>query len=154
MLCRKRYLQNKWRKMVKEVQISPAIVHFFAIFFSKKGLPWVCAGRFACHNPCKINKLGDDIFMDFTFFTQNFFKESLWIFFRKCQMPLEYVELCERSKKKKTYFGGIYSFLRRLLRLEWEPQQKILFCIDLWDCDIKWGCRDMHPFFKRIISDF
>ena len=35
MLCRKRSLQNRLRKMVKEVQISPAVVHYFAIFFSK-----------------------------------------------------------------------------------------------------------------------
>ena len=35
MLCRKRYLQNRWRKMVKEVEISPAVVHYFAIFISK-----------------------------------------------------------------------------------------------------------------------
>ena len=33
-------------------------------------------------------------------------------------MPLGYVELCARSKKKKTYFWGIHSFLRRMLGLK------------------------------------
>ena len=42
-------------------------------------------------------------------------KKIFDVFFHKCQMPLGYVELSARSKMKKTYFGGIDSFLRRML---------------------------------------
>ena len=81
MLCRKRYLQNKWRKMVKEVQISLTTVHYLAIFFQQEW-PWDWAGHFAYHKPCEFNRMGDDFFMDFSFFTHGWGdKDNFTIFF-------------------------------------------------------------------------
>ena len=66
--------------MVKEVQISPAIAHYFAIFFSKNDR-W--AGRFAYHKPCEIQKNGDNFLMDFSFFAHYFSKKIFKDLFQK-----------------------------------------------------------------------
>ena len=103
--------------MVKEVQISLATVHYFATFFNKndRDIELVVLHTI---NPMKSTKLVTTFSWIFHFSLKDFSKKILEFFFHKCQMPLGYVELCARSKKKKTYFGGIHSFLRRLLGLE------------------------------------
>ena len=91
--------------MKRNGQITADISGYSAlicIFFSKINReikPFVLQ-----HKSCEFNKMGDNFFLDFSFFTHRFFKENLLIFFHKCQMPFRYVELYERSKKKKKYF--------------------------------------------------
>ena len=68
--CIQRYLQNKLRKMNKEVQISGYNAFFFAIFLSKND-------HFAYHKPYELNKMNDKFFMDFSFFAHRLFKENL-----------------------------------------------------------------------------
>ena len=53
--------------------------------FFQQEWAWDWAGRFAYHEPCEINKMGDNFFMELSFSTQRFFKEHLWNFFS--QMP-------------------------------------------------------------------
>ena len=95
---------NKWRKMVKEVQIFLAIVHYFAIFFSKNNHE---IERVILHtiNPVKSTKWLTTFSWIFHFSLKDFSKKIFANVFHKCQMPLEYAELCARSKRKKTYWG-------------------------------------------------
>ena len=65
MFCR-RYLQNKWRNMVKEVQIFLATAHYFAIFSSKNDRE-IEPFHFAYHKPSEFNKMGDDFLCIFHF---------------------------------------------------------------------------------------
>ena len=67
---------------------------FFAIIFQHEW-PWDWAGFFAHHKLYELNKIVDNFFMDFSFFTQRFFKENLW----------GYKELCTRSTKNKLIMG-------------------------------------------------
>ena len=69
-------------------------------------------------NPVKSTKWVTTFSCIFHFSLKDFSKKIFEIFFYKCQMSLGYVELCGRSKKKKIYFGGIHSYLCRLLGLE------------------------------------
>ena len=69
-------------------------------------------------NPMNSSKCVTTFSWIFHFSLIDFSKKIFEIFLRKCPMPWGYVELCTRSKKKKTYFGGNYGFLRRMLGLE------------------------------------
>ena len=60
----------------------------FCNFFQQEW-PWDWAGRFAYNKPSKFNKMGDNFFMDFSFFAHRFFKENLWFF---SHMPLRLVQ--------------------------------------------------------------
>ena len=98
MVCRKRYLQNKWRKIVKEVHISLAIVHYFATFSSKndREIELVVSHTI---NPVNSTKWVTTFSWIFHFSLKDFLKKMYEIFSHKCQMPLGYVELCARFKK-------------------------------------------------------
>ena len=103
--------------MVKEVQISPAIVHYFAILFSKN---YCEIELVVLHiiNPVNSTKWVTTFSWIFHFSLIDFSEKIFEFFFHKCQMPLGYVELCVRSKKTKTYFEGIHSLLRKMLGLK------------------------------------
>ena len=103
--------------MVKEVQIFLATAHYFAIFSSKNDRE---IEPVVLHtiNPLNSTQWVTTFLCIFHFSLTGFSKEIFEIFFHKCKMTLSYVELCARSKKKKTYFGGIHSFLRRMLGLK------------------------------------
>ena len=141
MHCIPRYLQNKWRKMNKEVQISLDKMHFLAIFFNKNDRE---IEPVVLHtiNPMNSTKWVTSFSWIFHFLLIDFSKKIFEFFFRKCLMPWGYVELCTMSNKKKTYFGGRYGFLCRMLGLEW----------DYWDCFlvIQWHDKYGRYFYNYI----
>ena len=90
--------------MVKDVQIYPAIVHYFAIFFSKNDREIELVVLHTI-NPLK-SKMGDNFFMDFSFFTQRFFEENLQHFFS--QMPDAFGvcgTMCKVKKEENLFWG-------------------------------------------------
>ena len=99
------------------LQISPPTKHYFAIFFSKNDRETEPVVLHTINPPNSIKWVRTFSWI-FHFSLIDFAKKISEICFHKCQMPLGCVELCSRSKKKKTYFGGIHSFFRRLLGLE------------------------------------
>ena len=82
--------------------------YWYLVFF------WRTMARLWMSNPVSLES------WIFHFLLIDFSKKIFEIFFHNCQMPWGYVELCARSRKKKTYFWWIHSFLRRLLGLEWD----------------------------------
>ena len=99
------------------LQISLNIGHFPHFFFSKNDRE---IEPVVLHtiNPMNSTKWVTSFSWIFHFSLIDFSKKIFEIFFCKCPMPWGYVELCTRSKKEKTYFGGNYGFLRRMLGLE------------------------------------
>ena len=66
----KRYSQKCWTKNSKELEISQA----GALFSKPLKTRYSCDqdGRFEYHNPYELQKVGDDFFMDFSFFAHRF----------------------------------------------------------------------------------
>ena len=102
--------------MVNEVQISLALEYYFKILSARMTvrLSW----SFEYHKFCEINKMGDDFFIDFSFFTQIFHKNFLNFFFSQVPDAAGVCGTMSKVTKKKTQFGGIHSFLCRMLGLK------------------------------------
>ena len=129
------------KHMKKNCQISVNISGYIALLSKifQQEWWWVWAGRFACPLPYELKK------MDFLFFLNRFFSKKIYeIFFQICSMPLGYVELCARSKRKKSYFGGKCGFLRRMLGLKWD------YCI----YDLKQGLSLLYQWSKQFYIIF
>ena len=99
-----RYLQNKWRKIIKEVQISLDTVYYFQSFQQEWPKDW--ASYFAYHKPYELNKMGDNFFMDFSFFAHRFIKENIWIFFSQIPDALGVCRTLCKVKKEENLFWG------------------------------------------------
>ena len=56
---------------------------------------------------------------------------EFWGFMVCKTMPSGWLELCARSKKKKTYFWDIHSFLLRMLGLKWDYCTWIIVIFDI-----------------------
>ena len=111
-----------WKKLQNNLQwpdIFALLWRFFFIYFanisSYKALfcnffqqewPRDWAGRFAYHKPSKFNKMGDNFFMDFSFFAHRFFKENLWIFFSQMPDALGVCGTMCKVKKEENLFWG------------------------------------------------
>ena len=62
--------------------------------------PWYQDGCFEYHKPYELKKMGDNFFMDFSFFTQRFFKENIWNFFHNAVCGT----MCKVKKEENLFF--------------------------------------------------
>ena len=111
MLCSQRYLRNKWRKMIKEVQISPNTVQFFDIFFSKNDRE---IEPVVLHtiNPMNSTKWVTTFSWIFHFSLIDFSWKIFENLFHKWGTPWGYMKPTTRSEKSKTYYLGKYGLLQ------------------------------------------
>ena len=89
--------------MIKEVQISLAIVHHFAIFFSKNDCEIELVVLHTI-NPVKSTKWVTTFSWIFHFSLKDFSKKIYLNFFCKREMPLGYMKVGMGVKKQEAYF--------------------------------------------------
>ena len=103
--CSQRYLRNKWRKMIKEVQISLDTVQFFDIFFSKSDRE---IEPVVLHtiNPMNPTKWVTAISWIFHFLLIDFSEKIFEFFFTNAWCLGDMWNYVQGRKKKKTFLGG------------------------------------------------
>ena len=71
------------------------------LFLVKTCKSWDRDGRFEYHEPYELKKVGDNFFMDFSFFAHRFFLENLWKFILQMGNPLGVYETNYKVKYVK-----------------------------------------------------
>ena len=106
-LCSQRYLRNKWRKIIKEVQISLDTMHYFGNFFSKsdREIESIILHTINHRNSTKWVKT---FLWIFHFLLLDFSKKIIEHFFHKCLMPnaLGICEIIYKVQKEENIFWG------------------------------------------------
>ena len=80
---------------------------------------WDQDGRFEYHEPYELWKVGDDFFMDFSFFAHRFFVKNLWKFILQMGNPLGVYETNYKVKKVQNLSLGKIWPPSDLFFLEW-----------------------------------
>ena len=111
MLCSQRYLRNKWRKMIKEVQISLDTVQFLEIFFSKNDRE-IELVVLHIKNPMNSTKCVTTFSWIFHFSFIDFSWKIFENLFHNWGTHWGYMKLTKRSKKSKTYYWRKYGLLQ------------------------------------------